>query len=90
MKSAHFNSLKAIIYLMIVLVGFAIFMIFYSNRDSIVANHTFPQFMIFATIGLALLAGLLYLVSNSEHKETRGVSAKSSKSKSSKRKKRSR
>lgn len=65
-KSSHFDIAKAVISLFIILIGFAVFILFYTNSESILEDGGFYQFMTLTVIGFALLLGLLYLVNNSK------------------------
>lgn len=90
MKSSktHMDIAKAVIALMIVLVAFGIFLIFNSYKDTILSSTSnFQSFMILAVIGAGLLAGLLFLVSKSEH-PTHHVARAHTKSKSRSKKRR--
>jgi hypothetical protein len=63
----HENNLKAIIYLLLVLLAFGIFILFYNNSELILQSHSFTLFMVLVTVGMTLMVGLVYLVSNSKH-----------------------
>lgn len=65
------SHVKTIISFLIFLLAAAIFFIFYTNKDHILVPGTAQLFMTLAIIGMGLLIGLLFLVSNSD---TRGSS----------------
>ncbi|MBU4016653.1 hypothetical protein KKF69_04205 [Patescibacteria group bacterium] len=66
-KSSHLDTAKAITSFFIVLIGFGVFMLFYTNSESLIEGNSFSSFITLTVIVFSLLIGLLYLVSNSKH-----------------------
>jgi hypothetical protein len=66
-NTSHFDTVKAVIAFLIVLVGFSFFLLFYSNSENLFQDGSIYSFITLVTIGLSLLVGLFYLVSNSQH-----------------------
>jgi len=60
-SSLNENSLKALIALFILLLGFGIFLIFDKYQDNILQS-SFQSFMIAAVVGFGFLVALLFLV----------------------------
>ncbi len=75
-NSSHFDNAKAIIALFIVLIAVGVFMLFYTNSDSLLQGDGFYSFITLTVIGFSLLIGLLYLVNNSKHPSVNRVSIK--------------
>jgi glucan phosphoethanolaminetransferase (alkaline phosphatase superfamily) len=88
-KSDAYGSAKTIIALLIVLVAFAVFLLFYYNTDAILQSNKFLPYMTLATVGMGLLLVLLYLVNNPQDapKSVTHHKSTTSKSKSKKKKK---
>lgn len=86
-KSLHFDSIKAVIALLILLIGFGVFLLFYTNSESMLEDGRVYPFVILGTICLSLLLGLLYLVNNSKHSHVKVHKAVTSKAVAKKRKK---
>lgn len=91
-KGSHYDNARSIVALLIVLIAFAIFLLFYYNSDEIMASNNFYLFMTLATLGMGLLIGLMYLANNSQHPQAKApshktVAPKASKAKSKKKKK---
>ena len=61
------HNVKSILALLILLVAFSILLIFLNNQTTLMAPDVFPMFMTLSTVGLGLLAGLLFLVNKSHH-----------------------
>lgn len=93
MKSSQQNmaSAKAVASLFILLVAFGIFLIFQKYQDVLTQSGSLKLFVALAIIAGGFLFGLLYLVSQSTHKEAKVTVAKTArkkvKSKPSKKKK---
>lgn len=75
-NSSHFETAKAMTALFIVLIGFGVFMLFYTNSESLLQGDGFYSFITLTVIGFSLLIGLLYLVNNSKHPGVNRVSVK--------------
>lgn len=75
-KSAHFDTAKVVTAFFIMLVAFGVFLLFYQNSEGILQSDSFYPFIILSTIGFSLLAGLLYLVNNSQHPRVQKTAAK--------------
>ncbi|HEX7041709.1 MAG TPA: hypothetical protein VF189_00525 [Patescibacteria group bacterium] len=56
------KNIKTILSFLILLVAFSILLIFVNNKDALMSANTFPIFMTLSTVGLGLLAGLLFLI----------------------------
>ncbi len=69
MKSAAHHD-KPIIGLLCVVIAFAMFLIFYQNKEVILLSENMTPFLVLMTLGLGLLLGLFYLVSNRVDKHT--------------------
>jgi hypothetical protein len=82
MKKVSYDSVKAIISFLILLLAFGIFMLFYMNSDVIVRENKFFLFISLATIGMGLLIGLMYLVNNQAHLKKQHVAKPVAKAKS--------
>lgn len=80
------KNVKTIIPLLVVLLAFALFMIFYNNQAALTAPNVFPMFMTLAVIAGGLLIALVYLVNSSKENITHSVSRKKTKSSKKKRK----
>lgn len=89
MKKMHYDSVKAIISFLIVLLAFGIFMLFYMNSDAIIRANKFYLFISLATIGMGLLIGLMYLVNNQAHLHKQHAVKPASKAKTTPSKKKS-
>lgn len=70
-NSSHFDNAKAVISLLIVLIGLGVLMLFVNNRENIMEGERFYTFVTYSVIGFSLLIGLLYLVSNSKSPSVR-------------------
>lgn len=66
---------KGVVSLAVVILSFAIFLIFINNTDYIVESSNFNLFVVLAGICLGLMVGLLYLVSNRAHVSVRKSSS---------------
>lgn len=53
--------------MLIVLLAFAILILFYNNSEAIMQSNKFYLFMTLVTVGMGLMLGLMFLVSNSKH-----------------------
>lgn len=84
-NSSHFDTAKAVATLFIVLIAFGVFLLFYSNRDSILLGDSFYSLITLTVIVFSLLIGLLYLVNNSKHPSVRVNRASVKKNKKSRR-----
>ena len=84
-NSSHFDTAKAIAALFIVLIGFGVFLLFYTNSDSILQGDSFYSLISLTVIVFSLLIGLMYLVSNSKHPSVRVNKATVKKHKKSRR-----
>jgi hypothetical protein len=85
-KEHHLNNAKAVIALLILAIAFVIFYKFTSNQDAFTGDPVALQhYVIFAIVGGGFLVGLLYLTSNTTHKE-KAKSLKSSKATKKKKK----
>lgn len=79
------KSVKAIISLLIVLMAFAIFLLFYNYQQDLMTSQNFYPFMILTFVGMGLLIALLFLVNKPHHTKTvKAARAVSKSSKSSK------
>ncbi len=58
----HETNARAVLSLVILLLAFGILLVFYNNKDDIIANGSYQQFMYLAGIGLIFLVGLLFLI----------------------------
>lgn len=56
------TALRALASLRILILAFAILLIFRNNQSNILENNQFQLYMVLATVGAALLIGLLYFV----------------------------
>lgn len=59
------KSIKAIISLLIVLMAFAVFLLFYNYQQNLMTTQNFYPFMVLTFVGMGLLIALLFLVNNS-------------------------
>jgi len=86
MKSSHQNmaSAKAVAAFFILLVAFGIFLMFQKYQDVITQSGSLKIFVAMAIIAGGFLFGLLYLVSQSTHKENRANSIKKKSAKTAK------
>lgn len=66
---AHYHAAKSVISLMVVLVALAVVMVFYSNQEVLLTPGRFQIFMLFATIAMGLLIGLVFLVNQPHSKK---------------------
>ncbi len=82
-KEHHLNNAKAVIALLILAIAFVIFYKFSISQDYLQNDPIAMQdYVIYAVVGGGFLIGLLYLTSNTTHKEpTKAKSVKSSKKK---------
>jgi hypothetical protein len=70
-KEHHLKNAKAIIALLILAIAFVIFYKFTSNQDALTNDPVALQdYVIYAIVGGGFLIGLLYLTSNTTHKES--------------------
>lgn len=58
----HAHIAKSVIPLMILLVAFAVFILFYTYQQSIINTNSFNMFLVLAVIGMGLLITLMFLV----------------------------
>lgn len=77
---SHHDNAKSVVALLIVLLAFGILVLYYNNSDAILEANKFYLFMTLATVGMGLMLGLLFLVNNSKHKESKAKGTKSGKS----------
>ena len=70
-KRDHTGDAKAVVSLFIVLVAFSIFLLFYTNKESIFSSGNFKSMMVLTIIGMGFLVGLLYLVNTSRSSKRR-------------------
>jgi predicted Co/Zn/Cd cation transporter (cation efflux family) len=82
-NSSHFETAKAVVALLIVLIAFGVFMLFNSNSESILEGDSFYSLITLTVIVFSLLIGLFYLVSNSKHPSVRVSKAPAKKHKKS-------
>ncbi len=61
------HNVKSILALLILLVAFSVLLIFLNNQTTLMSPDVFPMFITLTTVGLGLLAGLLFLVNKSHH-----------------------
>lgn len=83
----HEKNARSVISFLIVLIAFAILLIFYTNKDALMMPDTFPIFITLTVLGLGLLAGLLFLISGHHSQKTHKVIHHAKKSSSKKKKK---
>ena len=83
----HHHTAKTFLAFLVLVVAFAILIIFVANAEYILRDDKFHMFMTLAVIGCGLLVGLLYLVNNSSHKPSKSVSRSTSKKSKSKKRK---
>lgn len=86
-KSNPHQSAKAGVAMMVVLLAFALFLLFYNYKDYLMETGQFPFFMVMTTIGLGLMVGLVYLVFNQKEPKTKTVKAPAKKATKAKKKK---
>ena len=91
-KGSSYDNARSIVALLIVLLAFAIFLLFYYNSDAIFEANNFYLFMTLTTLGMGLMIGLMYLANNSHHPKAtatphKSVAAKAPKAKNKKKKK---
>lgn len=56
------SNAKLLIAFLIVLLGFAVFILFNANKDTILASDNLKGLVTLIVVGMGLLIGLLYLV----------------------------
>lgn len=78
------KSAKAIISLLIVLMAFAVFLLFYNYQQNLMSPDNFYPFMILTFVGMGLLLSLLFLVNKKTPVNTVKSVAKSAKKTSKK------
>ncbi len=87
-KPHHVNNAKAIVALLVLGIAFVIFYKFVTNQNYFFDDpNALRNYVAFAIVGGGLLIGLLYLTSNTTHKESSKAVKASSPSKPKKRKK---
>jgi len=70
-KEHHLKNAKAIIALLVLAIAFVIFYKFATNQDAFTNDPVALQhYVIYAIVGGGFLVGLLYLTSNTTHKES--------------------
>ncbi len=84
-NSSHFETAKALAALFIVLIGFGVFLLFYTNSESILQGDSFYSLITLTIIVFSLLIGLLYLVNNSKHPQANAARTSSKKHKKGRR-----
>ena len=67
----HEANAKAVIQLLIVILAFGLFLLFYTNKDEILASGSFKSFITLAAIAMGFLIGLLYLLNPSKSSKKR-------------------
>lgn len=70
-KKDYTKDAKTGVSLFIVLLAFGVFLLFYVNKDSIIADGNLGQIMSLIVIGMGFLIGLLYLVNVSKSAKKR-------------------
>ncbi|HSX09688.1 MAG TPA: hypothetical protein VLF93_06035 [Candidatus Saccharimonadales bacterium] len=87
-KPHHVNNAKAVIGLLIVGILFVVFYKFITNQDYFFQDpNALRNYVMFAIVGGMFLVALLYLTSNTTHKESTKPKAIKASTKSSKKKK---
>jgi hypothetical protein len=67
------TALRALASFLILVLAFAILLIFRNNQTNILDNNQFQLYMVLATVGAALLVGLLYFVNKPQAKTVKSV-----------------
>ena len=70
-KTDHITNAKSVVALFIAFLAFAVFLLFYTNKDTILESGNFKSLMIMIGLGMGLLVGLLYLVNPSKSSKKR-------------------
>ncbi|MEK7570810.1 MAG: hypothetical protein AAB553_00915 [Patescibacteria group bacterium] len=86
-KASHYETMRALTAFFVVVIAFAIFLLFYLNSESILSSQDFYPFMTLAVVGMGLLLWLFYIVSNQPHLHKKSLTKTKIAKKSPKKKK---
>lgn len=80
-KRDNQNNAQALVGFMIIIVGAAIFLVYYVYKDAIVRSNNFQLFMLLTVVAMGFLLWLLYLAGkpHTRHKSFRRAHVKSAK-----------